>query len=455
MKKLTSIVLSALVAASVATVAAVAVSAADYVVCEVKEGKCELIDNSETNDQASGHALCFAEAYGTGRTTQGDAVKFAGVEFKKDVKKAVVKCGYNLGGDKAGTATQFWVYLDKIEGEPIAKVEVSDSETASSQIVDQVFKYADVDVKAGTYDVYVVGETEYSGSFSQVGFVYEGGEFDENWKEAAKAKEEAMKNGDFGFVQCVVKEGECELVDNSETNDQASGHALCFAEAYGTGRTTQGDAVKFADVKFDKKVTKLAVKCGYNLGGDKAGTATQFWVYLDKIEGEPIAKVEVSDSETASSQIVDQVLKYADVEIEPGTYTVIVVGETEYSGSFSQVNFAYEDTEDLEEAIAAKKAFDDAAKEAEREAEKKAKEEEAAKKKAEEEAKKKEEEEAAKKAEEEAAKKAAEEEEAAKAAAEAEAAKKKNGIIWGCVAAVVVIAAIVAIALGSKKKKNA
>ena len=149
------------------------VEAKEYVSVEVLEGKCTLIDNAATNDQASKFALCFAQDYGTGRTTQGDAVKFEKVKFDKEVKKIGIRCGYNLGGDKAGTATEFWVYLDKIEGEPIAKVTVSDKETASSQIKDQIIKYADVKIPAGTHDVFVVGGNEYSGSFSEAFFIYE------------------------------------------------------------------------------------------------------------------------------------------------------------------------------------------------------------------------------------------------------------------------------------------
>lgn len=148
------------------------VEATDFEMRRVLPGS-NFIDNPDTNEQASKHPLQYAAAYGTGRTTQGDAVKFEKVEFKKDVKQLAVRCGYNLGGDKKGTATQFWVYLDKIEGDPIAKVEVSDSETASSQIIDQVLKYADVKIPAGTHDVFVVGGNENSGSFSEIYFIYE------------------------------------------------------------------------------------------------------------------------------------------------------------------------------------------------------------------------------------------------------------------------------------------
>lgn len=148
------------------------VEAKDFVSLRVKPDSI-FIDNAATNDQAAKHPLQYAAAYGTGRTTQGDAVKFEKVEFKKDVKKLAIRCGYNLGGDKKGTSTQFWVYLDKIEGEPIAKVTVSDSETASSQIIHQVLKYADVKIPAGTHDVFVVGGNEYSGSFSEAYFIYE------------------------------------------------------------------------------------------------------------------------------------------------------------------------------------------------------------------------------------------------------------------------------------------
>ncbi len=431
MKKLASIVLSVVLAASFTAFTAFAGEpvTSDYVVCEVT-AETQLIDNSETNHQASDHPLQYVEAYGTGRTTQGDAVKFPSVVFEKDVAQVAVKCGYNLS-KHPGTATQFWVYLNKIEGEPIAKLEVSDAETASSQIVNQIYKYADVSVPAGTYDVYVVGETEYSGSFSEVAFTYAGSTFSETWKTDVK---------DYGFVNLTVT-AESELIDNSETNHQASDHPLEYAEAYGTGRTTQGDAVKFPAVEFKKDVTQLAVKCGYNLSS-KPGTSTQFWVYLDKIEGEPIAKVEVSDAETASSQIINQIHKYADVSIPAGTYDVYVVGETENSGSFSQVNFAYAGV-NLEEAMA-EKAADDAAIKAAEEA---AKAEEEAKKKAEEEAKKAEEE----------ANNAEENEATDNVPSEGEAEAPAEGgmstIVWVVIAVVVIAVIVIAIAASKKKKK--
>ena len=162
-------------------------------------------------------------------------------------------------------------------------------------------------------------------------------------------EDEESKSSD-NVVQVNVMEGLCILVDNEATNSQASNYSLSFAEAYGTGRTTEGDAVVWEDVTFDEDVKQIAVKCGYNLGSDKAGTGTEFWVYLNSIEGEPVAKVAVNDSETASSKIIDQVYKTADVGIEAGTYNVIVVSKTEYSGSVSQVNFMYEpvDVEDSE-----------------------------------------------------------------------------------------------------------
>lgn len=149
------------------------VEAEKYTSVEVAEGACTLIDNEKTNDQAAKNALCFAQDYGTGRTSQGDAVLFKDVEFTETVKKIGLRCGYNLGGDKAGTATEFWIYLDKAEGTPIAKITVSDKETASSKIIDQIIKYADVNISAGKHDVYVVGGNEYSGSFSEVFFIYE------------------------------------------------------------------------------------------------------------------------------------------------------------------------------------------------------------------------------------------------------------------------------------------
>ena len=350
MKKIVSIMLCVLMLAAMASLACVNAEDA-FKILNVREGQCTLIDNPDTNDQASGNALCFAEAYGTGRTTQGDIVKFENVDFGAGVTNIAIRCGYNLGGDKAGTGTEFWVYIDdeKCEGEPIAKFAVNDSETKSSQIVDQVYKNQDIEKIEGIHNVFVKGETEYSGSFSQIVLTYEGNKFDEAAVKAVadkQAKIEAIalraEIGDTDYIICTVGAGKCELIDNPDTNDQAAGNALCFAEAYGTGRTTQGDIVKFTGVDFgDEGVTNVAVKCGYNLGGDKAGTGTEFWVYIDdeKCEGEPIAKFAVNDSETKSSQIVDQVYKNADIDAITGVHDVYVKGETEYSGSFSKVVF--------------------------------------------------------------------------------------------------------------------
>ena len=211
MKKIVSIMLCVLMLAAMASLACVNAEDA-FKILNVREGQCTLIDNPDTNDQAGGNALCFAEAYGTGRTTQGDIVKFENVDFGAGVTNIAIKCGYNLGGDKAGTGTEFWVYIDdeKCEGEPIAKFAVNDSETKSSQIVDQVYKNADIDAITGVHDVYVKGETEYSGSFSKVVFTKAGNTFDQDYVEAQanaevaieikkldeelKAQEEAEKN---------------------------------------------------------------------------------------------------------------------------------------------------------------------------------------------------------------------------------------------------------------------
>ena len=228
MKKLTSLALCAILASSMTAMsafaqeaaaeetkeeeAAVEVDTSNVVQVNVMDGLCTLIDNAATNHQASDYALCFAEAYGTGRTTEDDAVTWEDVTFEKDVKQVAIKCGYNLS-NKPDTATEFWLYLDKIEGEPLAKVTVTnkvgeENYTASSQIVDQIYRLADVDIKAGTYDVIVVGKTEFSGSVSQVKFITDAEIVDDATLAAAvkveadeiaakkaeeKAKEEAKK----------------------------------------------------------------------------------------------------------------------------------------------------------------------------------------------------------------------------------------------------------------------
>ena len=249
MKKIVSIMLCVLMLAAMASLACVNAEDA-FKILNVREGQCTLIDNPDTNDQAGGNALCFAEAYGTGRTTQGDIVKFTGVDFGDEgVTNVAVKCGYNLGGDKAGTGTEFWVYIDdeKCEGEPIAKFAVNDSETKSSQIVDQVYKNADIDAITGVHDVYVKGETEYSGSFSKVVFTKAGNTFDQDYVEAQanaevaieikkleeelKAQEEAEKNEEDKTDETTEPDTKepadetKETVDETETNNEPTDEA--------------------------------------------------------------------------------------------------------------------------------------------------------------------------------------------------------------------------------------
>ena len=150
-------------------------AADDYVSCEIKEGKCTLVDISSTNHQASGYPICFAPAYGIGRATNGDTVVFKNVTLTKPVTSLALKCGYNLGGDKVGTGTEFRVYLNSVlYNTPVAKFAVNDSETASAQIKDQVYKYANVYIAPGTYDVYIVASSNNSGSCSELRFIYDG-----------------------------------------------------------------------------------------------------------------------------------------------------------------------------------------------------------------------------------------------------------------------------------------
>ena len=287
----------------------------------------KFIDNPDTNVDAAGYALCYAEKYGTGRTTQGDVVAFENVALEKKVIAVAIRCGYGPKAD--GSGTRFDLYNGETK---LGEFPVSAEMTQSSQIIHQVYVVRKMEIPAGTYTFNVKAETAFSGSFSQVVFIYE------------DAPEAALL-ADGAYRTLVVKEGLCELIDNPATNDQAAKHALCFAEKYGTGRTTQGDIVKFADIDFGRSgVTEISVKCGYNLGGDKKGTGTEFWVYIDdeKCEGEPVGKFAVNDSETASSQIIHQIYKTVKFDKElTGVHDIYVKGETENSGSFSQVVFKH------------------------------------------------------------------------------------------------------------------
>lgn len=291
----------------------------------------KFIDNPDTNVDARGFALCYAEKYGTGRTTQGDIVSFENVELEKNVVAVAVRCGYGPKNDNSGTR------FDLYNGETkLAEFPVDCNMTQSSQIIHQVYVLRKVSIPAGTYTFNVKAETENSGSFSDVVFVYEGSRF-----------ADGAKDGSYRIL--AVKEGKCELIDNPATNKQADNHALCFSEKHGTGRTTQGDIVKFAGIDFGRSgVSEISVKCGYNLGGDKKGTGTEFWVYIndEKCEGEPVGKFAVNDSETASSQIKDQVYKTVKFD-KPltGVNDIYVKGETEFSGSFSQVVFTHNEKE--------------------------------------------------------------------------------------------------------------
>ncbi len=489
MKKLTSLALCAILASSMTAMSAfaqdavataeenaeeVVVDTSNVVQVNVMDGLCTLQDNAATNAQASDYPLQFTETHGTGRTTEDDAVIWENVTFDKDINQVAVKCGYKLSS-KPGTGTEFWVYLNKVEGEPIAKIAVNDTETASSQIKDQVLKFADVDIKAGTYNVIVVSKTENSGSFSQVNFMYEA--MDEaalvpvadalRAQDLAKAQAIVAKRDaiakqakTYGYFDVNVKEGECTLIDNAATNHQASDYPLQFAVTHGTGRTTEDDAVVWENVVFPADVKMLAVKCGYNLAS-KPGTGTEFWVYLNKIEGEPIAKVAVNDTETASPKIVDQVLKTAAVDIKAGTYDVIVVSKTENSGSVSQIKFVTDNEKITDDAtLAAAVAVEEA--DIKAEAEKKAAEEA---KKAEEEAKKAEEEKATEEAPADETEEApadeteeapADETEEAPADDEAtEEGAEENGMspIVIVIIVVVVVAVIGAVVVAGKKKK--
>lgn len=295
----------------------------------------KLIDNPDTNVDARGYALCYAEKYGTGRTTEGDIVAFENTVLEKNVVAVAVRCGYGPKTDNSGT--RFDLYNGDAK---LAEFPVDCNMTQSSQIIHQVYVLRKVSIPAGTYTFNIKAETANSGSFSEVVFVYEGSRF-----------ADAAKDGSYRVL--TVEEGSCELIDNPATNGQASNHPLQFAEAYGTGRTTQGDIVKFAGVDFGRSgVSEISVKCGYNLGKDKAGTATEFWVYIndEKCAGEPVGKFRVSDSETASSKIIDQVYKTVKFD-KPltGVNDIYVKGETEYSGSFSQVVFAHNEAPSSEE----------------------------------------------------------------------------------------------------------
>ncbi len=185
MKKFLSILLCLALVSSFAVmnVSAKRLYGEEFVALQVKEGNCELIDNSATNHLAHNQPIgWYTSTHGTGCNSQGDAVKFPNVKLDKQAKYVAIKGGYNNASYPA-TNVEFWVYLNKIDGEPIAKIPVFDYETASPRIEDQIFKYAPVSVEPGTYDVYIVTETQYSGSFSEVAFLYEDGELDESWKD--------------------------------------------------------------------------------------------------------------------------------------------------------------------------------------------------------------------------------------------------------------------------------
>ena len=456
MKKLTSLALSAIIACSMAVFTVMAAPADDVVQLNVMEGYCELIDNAGTNNQANGNPCKFMKNYGVGYTSEDDAVLWEKVTFTKDVKQVAVKCGIYPGADGVVQATEYWIYLDKLEGEPIAKIGVSSEETGASEIVSQIQKIADVSIPAGTYDVIVVGKTEFSGSFSQVNFMYKAMTA-ETLTPIANSIREAKLAAIDNIVQVNVLPELCELIDNAGTNDQANGNPSKFMKNYGIGYASEDDAVLWKEVTFTNDVNQVAVKCGIYPGAEGAVQATEYWIYLGKVEGEPIAKISVSSEETGASEIVSQIYKTAELAtpIAAGTYDIIVVGKTENSGSFSQVNFMYEnmDTTSAEfiEVTAAKRESDiiksdeavaqaEAAKQAEEEA-----------KKAEEEAQKAAEE--AQKTEEENAN--AENDEATEGEDNAE--KTEGGIspiIIIVIAAVVVIVIIGAIVIAKKKKKQ-
>ncbi len=191
MKRIVTFVLCIAIVASFAlTASARNPINSDYVVLQVTQNT-ERIDNSATNHQSGDHEFIYHQLFGTGYTTEGDAIKYSDVVLEKPVTKLGLKFGYNPGADKPqDTSTEYAVYVNKIEGDPIATFEVFANETPSSKIVDQIYKYADVTIDPGTYSFYVVSISENSGSFSEFALIYEGSTFSELWSVMPEPKED-------------------------------------------------------------------------------------------------------------------------------------------------------------------------------------------------------------------------------------------------------------------------
>ncbi len=199
MKKLVSIALSLILMTTLFATYTSAVRLNDdengFVALQVLEDECELVDNSETNDKAFNQPVKFLASHGIGTVSQGDSVMFPNVEIKEHANMIFLKVGYNLREGYETTNCEYSIYLDKIDGEPVGIIECFQYETPNSDIKDQIYKYAACDVEPGTYNVYVVLTNEYSGSFSEVGFIYDDGEFDENWKENPAATAYSIEEG--------------------------------------------------------------------------------------------------------------------------------------------------------------------------------------------------------------------------------------------------------------------
>ena len=165
MKKLFSILLCALMIASLAIVASGAADGNGYIKCMIEDA--ELIDDDTTQDQGgSGNPIQIVDGYGCGYSSKNDIVAYNDVDFGANGAQAMdLLFGY---GNNDGSVTTLSFMLDDPSSAPIATAEIGF--TGGWEIANAGWVRVPMTIPAGVHTVYVQFTSEKSGSISDIVF---------------------------------------------------------------------------------------------------------------------------------------------------------------------------------------------------------------------------------------------------------------------------------------------
>ena len=308
MKKLFSILLCALMIASLAIVASGAADGNGYIKCMIEDA--ELIDDDTTQDQGgSGNPIQIVDGYGCGYSSLNDIVAFHDIDFG-DFGASSIQILFSYGHDD-DSKTTLDIKLDDPDSAAIAKFEIG---FTGGWTADQAQWFeAACAIPAGIHSVYIQFTNEKSGSFTQVAF-----------KEAAPT----------GYISLSIDKAE--LIDDDTTQDQGgSGNPIQIVDGYGCGYSSKNDIVAYNDVDFGANGAQaMDLLFGY---GNNDGSVTTLSFMLDDPSSAPIATAEIGF--TGGWEIANAGWVRVPMTIPAGVHTVYVQFTSEKSGSISDIVF--------------------------------------------------------------------------------------------------------------------